>query len=145
MTHEALYRHFRHALTPDSLQATLTFPQTILLRYSQHEPEKGLQLAGEDYGKWYIARLRMLDATLEDGREFLCAGRFTLADICITYALFLGTTLGLDGRYTPQTAAYLERMVRRPAFVAARREEKESLASKAYEQDPALQPLGASL
>lgn len=78
--------------------ATLTFPQTILLRYGQQEPEKGLQEAGVDYGKWYIARLRMLDATLEDGREFLAGGRFTLADICITYALFLGTTLGLDER-----------------------------------------------
>lgn len=127
------------------MQATLTFPQTILLRYSQHEPEKGLQQAGEDYGKWYIARLRMLDATLEDGREFLCADRFTLADICVAYALFLGTTLGLDERYAPQTAAYLQRMTRRQAFVAARREERESLASKAYEQDPALQPLSANL
>jgi glutathione S-transferase len=132
------------ALTPDLSQATLTFPQTILLRYGQQEPEKGLQQAGEDYGKWYIARLRMLDGTLEDGREFLCAGRFTLADICITYALFLGTTLGLDERYKPQTAAYLERMMRRPAFVAAREEERENLASKAYETDPCLQPLGAS-
>ena len=130
-------------LTVSLPQATLTFPQTILLRYGQQEPEKGLQQAGEDYGKWYIARLRMLDATLEDGREFLCAGRFTLADICVAYALFLGTTLGLDERYKPQTAAYLERMMCRPAFVAAREEERENLALKAYETDPGLQPLGA--
>ena len=95
--------------------ATLTFPQTILLRYREQEPDQGLQTAGEDYGKWYIARLRMLDATLEDGREFLVADRFTLADVCITYALFLGTTLGLDERYKPQTKAYLERMMARPA------------------------------
>jgi len=131
-------------LTRGLPQATLTFPQTILLRYGQQEPEKGLQQAGEDYGKWYIARLRMLDATLEDGREFLCAGRFTLADICITYALFLGTTLGLNERYKPQTAAYLDRMMRRPAFVAAREEERTSLALKVYETDPGLQPLAAS-
>lgn len=26
----------------------------------------------QDYGKWYIARLRLLDNTLADGREFLC-------------------------------------------------------------------------
>ena len=116
--------------------ATLTFPQTILLRYREQEPDKGLQTAGEDYGKWYIARLRMLDATLEDGREFLVADRFTLADICITYALFLGTTLGLDERYKPQTKAYLERMMVRPAFQAAREEEAASL--KAFEAGNAM-------
>ena len=48
-------------------------------------------LAAEDYGKWYIARLRLLNSTLEDGREFLCAGRFTLADICIVFALMVLT------------------------------------------------------
>ena len=36
----------------------------------------------QDYGKWYIARLRLLDNALADGREFLCCGRLTLADIC---------------------------------------------------------------
>ena len=86
----------------------------------------------------------MLDATLEDGREFLCADRFTLADICISYALLLGTTLGLDERYNPQTTAYLERMMRRPAFIAARKEESESLASRSYAADPSLRLDAAS-
>ena len=90
--------------------ATLTFPQTVKMRYEKLEvcaqsstrstpccteadriprilsasvcfclavlcadfdylpiplqPEKGLQQAGEDYGKWYIARLRLLDAAV---------------------------------------------------------------------------------
>lgn len=83
--------------------ATLTFPQTVKLRYTKLEPQKKLDKAGEDYGKWYIARLRLLDSVLADGREFLCANRFTIADICITYALFLGTTLELDEQYQPQT------------------------------------------
>ena len=41
---------------------------------------------------------------LEDGREFLCANRFTIADINITYALVLGTTFGLETQYKPQVS-----------------------------------------
>ena len=72
----------------------------------------------------YIARLRKLDNLLKDGREFLCADRFTIADICITYALYLGTTLPVDGKpiadsYQPQTRSYMERMLARPSYAAA--------------------------
>ena len=43
--------------------ATLTFPQTIAFRYTLLEPpERQLPQAAEDYSKWYIARLRKLDA-----------------------------------------------------------------------------------
>merc|ERR1719387_2898317 len=59
--------------------ATLTFPQTVVLRYTQQEPGRA-DKAAEDYGKWYLARLRMLDSVLADGREFLVAGRMTIAD-----------------------------------------------------------------
>mmetsp|Transcript_29462 Transcript_29462/g.84325 ORF Transcript_29462/g.84325 Transcript_29462/m.84325 type:complete len:228 (-) Transcript_29462:75-758(-) len=112
--------------------ATLTFPQTVFLRFNVQEPKKGLTEAGVAYAKWFIARLRLVDQTLEDGREFLCAGRFTIADICVTYALWLGNSLGLDkgyGPYKPQTKAYMDRMMARPAFLAAREEEKASLAA----------------
>src|SRR3954471_1682704 len=39
--------------------ATLTFPQTLVLRYSQLEPEerRNPQVAG-DYAKWFLGRLR---------------------------------------------------------------------------------------
>lgn len=96
--------------------ATLTFPQTIVLRYTVLEPpERRQPQVAADYRKWYLARLRMLDAHVKE-REFLCAGRFTIADIAIAYALFLGETLGMAGEYQPQTRAYLERMKARPAF-----------------------------
>ena len=63
--------------------ATLTCPQTVALRYGVMEPPpRKLPQAVEDYKKWYLARLRMLTAHLQD-REFLCDGRFTIADICI--------------------------------------------------------------
>lgn len=104
--------------------ATLTFPQTIVLRYTRLEPkERRLPQAAEDYTVWYLSRLRSVEAALED-REFLCAGRFTMADIAVHYALFLGETLGLAERYKPRSRDYLERLKERPALRRAR--EKQS-------------------
>ena len=98
--------------------ATLTFPQTISMRYYYLEPTPEKQAVADDYAKWYIARLRLLDAHLES-HEFLVDNRFTIADIAISYALYLGQTIGLDQRYKPQTTAYLQRMMERPAFKRA--------------------------
>src|ERR1700689_723262 len=43
--------------------ATLTFPQTLVLRYTQLEPEerRNPQVAG-DYAKWFLGRLRVVEA-----------------------------------------------------------------------------------
>ena len=99
--------------------ATLTFPQTIVLRYSQLEPEeRRLPQAVEDYSIWYLSRLRSVEAALE-GREFLVADRFTAADIAVHYALFLGRSLGLDARYKPNCQRYLADLMQRPAFQRA--------------------------
>lgn len=99
--------------------ATLTFPQTIYLRYARLEPEeRRIPQAAEDYRKWYLARLRLLDAHLK-AHEFLCDSRFTIADIAIGYALFLGETLGFAPSYQPQTLAYLERLKARDGFQRA--------------------------
>lgn len=96
--------------------ATLTFPQTIVLRYRELEPEeRRLPQAVADYSRWYIARLRRLDAHVVD-RQYLCDGRFTIADIAIGYALYLGKLQGLAGDYTPQVSDYLARLAERPAF-----------------------------
>ena len=98
--------------------ATLTFPQTIAMRYYVLEPTPEKQAVAEDYSKWYIARLRRLDRHLES-HEFLVDNRFTIADIAVAYALYLGCGLKLDKDYQPQTAAYLERLMERPAFKRA--------------------------
>ncbi len=102
--------------------ATLTFPQTIAMRYFHLEPSPEKQPVAVDYGKWFYARLRRLDAHIAD-REWLVDERFTIADIAVGYALYLADTLKLGeacGReFTPQTAAYLERLKARPAFLRA--------------------------
>ena len=100
--------------------ATLTFPQTLVLRYTRLEPEeRRVPQVAQDYAIWYHSRLRSVEAALE-GKEFLVADRFTMADIAVHYALFLGTSLGLDERYKPNTRRYLEALMERPAFIRAR-------------------------
>lgn len=102
--------------------ATLTFPQTIALRYFVLEPTPEKQPVGVDYAKWFFARLRLLDATIAE-REWLVDDRFTIADIAVGYALVLAESLELgkrcDREFAPQTAAYLERLKARPAFQRA--------------------------
>ena len=98
--------------------ATLTFPQTLTMRYYYLEPSPEKQAVGDDYAKWFIARLRRLDTHLER-HDYLVDGRFTIADIAVGYALYLACALHLDERFQPRTRAYLERLKARPAFQRA--------------------------
>ncbi|MES2153022.1 MAG: glutathione S-transferase family protein [Pseudomonadota bacterium] len=100
-------------------EATLTFPQTLVLRYSRFEsPERQLPQVAQDYAKWFLARLRSLEPVLAD-QAFLCGGRFTAADVSVGYALFLAEFLDLTSRFTPAVLAYWERLRTRPGFVRA--------------------------
>ncbi|WP_370204869.1 glutathione S-transferase family protein, partial [Pararhodobacter marinus] len=83
--------------------ATLTFPQTLVLRYGRFEPvERRQQQVVEDYTQWFFSRLKLVNARL-DGAEYLCAGRFTAADIAVGYALYLADVIGLGAHLKPQT------------------------------------------
>lgn len=99
--------------------ATLTFPQTLVLRYSQLEPEerRNPQVAG-DYAKWFFGRLRAVEAATAT-TETLCAGRFTAADIVIGYALRLAENIGLAGNFGPNVAVYWQRLQARDGFKRA--------------------------
>ncbi|MEH6570765.1 MAG: glutathione S-transferase family protein [Halioglobus sp.] len=100
--------------------ATLTFPQTIALRYTHLEPEeRKLPQAVADYTQWFFARLKSVERTMGE-REFLCADRFTIADVCVGMALYLAdAVLDLRGGFKPNTDAYYERLKARPAFIKA--------------------------
>ena len=100
-------------------EATLTFPQTIHLRYTRLEPaERRVAQAAEDYALWFGARLRNAEPML--GEAFACAGRFTMADISVGYAVMLALSIGLEAQVTPGMAAYLERLSQRPGFQRAK-------------------------
>ena len=99
--------------------ATLTFPQTLVLRYSHFEPPERLQpQVAQDYARWFLARLRALEASVEQ-QEWLCAGRFTAADAAVGYALMLAVHLRLAAQWGPATQAYWQRLQARPAFARA--------------------------
>ena len=63
-------------------------------------------------------RLKSLEQRLE-GRDFLVAGRLTLADVSVGYPLHLIAVFGIDVPLGTRTAAYRERLRTRPAFVRA--------------------------
>src|SRR6202166_2142433 len=90
-------------------EATLTFPQTLVLRYSQLEPEerRNPQVA-TDYAKWFFGRLRAVEAATARA-DTLCADRFTAADIVIGFALRLAENIGLAKDFGPNVAAYWQR------------------------------------
>lgn len=96
--------------------ATLTFPQTLVLRYGRFEPKDRRQpQVVEDYTQWFFSRLKLVNARLEHA-DYLCAGRFTSADIAVGYALYLADVIGLGGHLKPQTRAWLDRLTARDAF-----------------------------
>jgi glutathione S-transferase len=101
-------------------EATLTFPQTLVLRYAMFEPEDRRQpQVADDYRQWYLARLRGLDAMLASA-DYVAGDRFTAADISVGYALMLAEFLRIGDGGAPRIAAYWERLRTRPAFARAK-------------------------
>lgn len=107
-------------------EATLTFPQTLVLRYRHFEPlgRRQPQVA-DDYAKWFLARLRGLEPRLVQ-LPWLCGGRFTAADISVGYALLVARYLELDAQFSPAVTAYWERLQQRPGYCRARAAELEA-------------------
>jgi glutathione S-transferase len=101
-------------------EATLTFPQTLVLRYTRLEPDRGLGVVAQDYARWFQVRLRHVERALADGRPWLLGDRFTGADISVGYALLLARTLKLEDGFEPLTRAFWQRLGERPAYRAAR-------------------------
>ena len=94
--------------------ATLTCPQTVVLRYKLQEP--GVADAAVDgYSRWFVSRLKLLETTLED-REFLCSDRFTIADICVSYAITLADSLGIEQAFKPNIKRWTDMLFERAAY-----------------------------
>jgi len=98
--------------------ATITFPQTVYLRFALFEKHKGWEDAGHAYADWFEKRLVKIEQRLAS-REYLCADRFTVADVCVGYALVLAKAVGLDERIPEPVKAYRERLTAREAFKRA--------------------------
>ena len=100
-------------------EATLTFPQTLVLRYGRYEPdERKLPQVVDDYTRWFLSRLKAINAALVD-REYLCASRFTVADVSVGYALMLADYIGLADRFPTTVIQYWQRLSTRQGFLGA--------------------------
>ena len=109
----AAYLDFLH-----HADATLTFPQTVYMRFAIFETDRGLAEAGQAYADWYAKRLQKIDRRLDD-RDYLCGDRFTAADIAVGYALYLSTQFGLSHLLTPRLTSWLESLRAREGFQRA--------------------------
>jgi glutathione S-transferase len=99
-------------------EATLTFPQTIVLRYTRLEPpERRATQAADDYRKWFGSRLRA--AATMTGARFVCAERFTMADISFAYAMKLAASLGLAELFPAKMIPYFEAIQARDGYQRA--------------------------
>ena len=94
--------------------ATLTFPQTVVLRYKLQEPGVA-DAAVEGYSRWFVSRCKLLETALED-KEYLCSNRFTIADICVSYAFVVAESLGIHQAFKPNIKKYTEMLFEREAF-----------------------------
>lgn len=113
-------------------ETTLTFPQTLVLRYGRFEnPERRQPQVVDDYSKWFLARLRAVaDRLSENGGNYLCGERFTAADVSVGYALLLAEHTGLAAQFTEPTLRYWERLKSRPSFSAALQAQQHAAAEQ---------------
>jgi glutathione S-transferase len=109
------YHHFLNWLAHSD--ATLTFPQTVVLRYSLQEVGVA-DKAAEGYRRWFVSRLKLLEKSL-DSREYLCSNRFTIADICVGYAIYLAKTLQIEEAFKPNIKRWTDMLFARKGFQSA--------------------------
>lgn len=94
-------------------ESTLAPPLSWARRFASHPT--GVSDARQKFGE----RLEFLEAKLADGREFLVAGRLTLADISVIYTLGLADFFGLYDVVPARIVAYHDRLKARPAYQRA--------------------------
>ena len=100
-------------------EATLTFPQTLVLRYSRLEfPERRSPQVAEDYTRWFHGRMRAVDARLA-AHAYMGADRFTAADISVGYAFLLAHDIGIADAFSPAVRDYWARLTARAGFKRA--------------------------
>ena len=112
---EADYHHYLNWLAHSD--ATLTFPQTVVLRYTLQEIGVA-DKAAEGYRRWFVARLKLLEKSLNT-REYLCSDRFTVADICVSYAIYLAKTLQIEEAFKPNIKRWTDMLFEREGFKKA--------------------------
>ncbi|MET0984031.1 MAG: glutathione S-transferase family protein [Steroidobacteraceae bacterium] len=105
-------------------ECALTVPLALYLRFAVFAPEEQRQpRIGADFCDLFSQRVPLVEQALV-GQDYLCANRFTVADISVGYALFLCSRIGLAKLLSEPLTAYLARLTSRPAFITARARQK---------------------
>lgn len=100
-------------------ESTLMTPVGRVWTLSRHERKSAdIDAIVAETRAAVVDRLKALEERL-DGRDFLVAGRLTLADISAVYPLWLMAMLGIANLLGPRSAAYHERLRSRPAYQRA--------------------------
>jgi glutathione S-transferase len=100
-------------------EATLTFPQTLVLRYRLLEPpERQQPQVAEDYRRWFLGRLRRISEVLAT-QPYVCGNRFTAADVSVGYALLLAEQLGLQADFPERVMPYWNGLKERAGYQRA--------------------------
>jgi glutathione S-transferase len=100
-------------------EAGLTVPQALVVRYARVEPEeRRIPQVVDDYSRWFRHVMGTVDAAVAS-RPYLCADRFTIADIVVGYAILLARELRLDDKFSAAIHDYYERLNAREGFQRA--------------------------
>ncbi|HCK04384.1 MAG TPA: glutathione S-transferase, partial [Methylophilaceae bacterium] len=51
-----------------------------------------------------------------DSREYLCSNRFTIADICVGYAIYLAKILQIEEAFKPNIKRWTDMLFERDGF-----------------------------
>jgi len=65
-----------------------------------------------------VARLKLLEKS-QDTREYLWSNRFTKADLCVSYAIYLAKTLQIEEAFKPNIKRWTDMLFERPGFKKA--------------------------
>ncbi len=64
-------------------------------------------------------RMKLIEARLEAGNEYMAAGRFTAADISVGWGCGIAKYFGIVAGLAPSVDAYVQRLTSRPAYIKA--------------------------
>ena len=105
-------------------EAGLTVPLAAALRFSFLEPEDKRQPAlAEGFRNTFFEKLGAVETALANSK-FVCADRFTAADIAVAYNLHLAARMRLLDRMSARIQSYFAELQARPAYQRAKEKQK---------------------
>lgn len=105
-------------------EAALTVPLAAALRFSFLEPEDKRQPAlAEGFRSTFFEKLGAVETALASSK-YVCADRFTVADISVAYNLHLAARMRMLERMSPRIQSYFAELQARPAYQRAKDKQK---------------------